>query len=111
MGDKCPVGKYFARALAGTVGYIHIMELLHVGFYITGCHALSYPQDSMRTMESIFPHVLLHGIRVFFNELKLILTVTVARDCNIHVAIAGVHGLFRIPIATVVRVLVPVIVL
>ena len=45
-----------------------------------------------------------------FYELRLIPTVSVLRDCNIHLSIAGVHGLFGMSVAAVVSVLVAVIV-
>ena len=99
-------GKYLVRDPADcAVGYIHVVEFFHVGFYVAGCHAFCIHG------KNLFLHVLRHGILVFFNELGLILTVPVARDCSIHVSIAGVHGLFGMSVAAVIRVLVPVIVL
>ena len=82
-----------------------IVLSLHVGFYISGCHSLCIHG------KYFFLHVLCYGILVFFYELRLILPVPVAWDCNIHVSIAGVHGLFRMSVAAVVSILVPVIIL
>ena len=99
-------GKYLVRDPADcAVGYIHVVEFFHVGFYVAGCHAFCIHG------KNLFLHVLRHGILVFFNELWLILAVAVARDCNIHVSIAGVHDLLGMSVAAVVRVLVPVIIL
>ena len=42
-------------------------------------------------MDSIFLHVMRHGILVFFDKLRFMLAIAVERDCNIYLAIASMH--------------------
>ena len=65
----------------------------------------------LHTWKVFFPPCPVLWYSGIFYGLRLILPVPVAWGCNIHVSIAGVHGLFRIPVAAVVSILVPVIIL
>ena len=99
-------GEYFVCDPAdGAVGYIHVIEFLHVGFDISGRHSLCIHG------KYFFLHVLCHGILIFFDELWFIVTIAVAGDSHLHIPVTGVHGLCRVAVPAVTGILVPVVIL
>lgn len=97
--------KYLVRYPAyDAVGNVHVIEFLHIGFYVSGSHAFCVHG------ENFFLPALCHGILIFFDELRFKLPVVLTGDCHLHIPVIGVHSLFRMPIPAVISVLVAVIV-
>lgn len=71
-----------------------------MGFYIPNGHALSDPQDSMRTMVL---HVLGDRVLIFFDYLRLKLPFTITWYIQFHVAIADMYRFLGITITAVIR--------
>ena len=72
---------------------------------IMGGHALSVHG------EDLFLHVLGDGILIFFDHLRFVFPFSVPWDINLHVSIAGVHGLLGMAVSAVVSFFVTVIIL
>lgn len=99
-------GQDFIRDPAdGTVGNLDVIEFPHMAFDIIRGHSFGIHGDDR------FFHVLSDRILILFDDLWFKLSFPVSWDINLHIAVAGMHGLLGMAISGIICFLVPIIIL
>ena len=89
----------------GTVRNFDIVQFAHMAFNIIRGHSFSIHRYNL------FFHVLCNRILILFDNLWFKLTFPVSWDINLHITIAGMHGLLGMAVSGIIRFLVPIIIL
>ena len=99
-------GQDFIRDPAdGAVRNLDVIEFSHMAFDIIRSHSFGIHGDDL------FFHVLSDRILTLFDDLWFKLPFPVSWDINLHIAVAGMHGLLGMTISGIIRFLVPIIIL